>query len=573
MTDYTKAASVSSRCTELKDLWSRRNTKIADWYSILSLTDELRQENMESVVSNDPRTFYNNALHLLAPNIPHRIPTDGLDRESIAWSSSIERVVTNRWSKIDREYRRRGRKSWMEYITGLLLVTGWYSVLTMATEDKLLAEIWNPVEVFPDWSGSGLESVAHIFTITPQQAKNMARQQEWELPGSMTNKSLTLYDLWEVTDEGIVNATVVENILVKPGRVEPFEEIPILVGPAGGLPDDGPISSLTPSQSYGSGTTKWREEIGQSILATNEGVYKQQNRIMTFMQQILRDTAQPKYWEKSRGQSNILTEADLSKRGAIFRLAEGDDVGTIAMPGIPVELTSLIGSYEQMVQRGSLPHALSGQVQNIPLGLMSQVAAAAVQVLSLYHKAITGILTDIDNIWVDGIIGEVYTAETITIPKNVSPDVVRFNINYAINIPGDLIQRATVTRMISPSARMSAVTALDMFFPEIPDPLAEAAMARSEDAQQSPVFAMLSLISALREESRILRQGGNSEDADLLDQAQLMIMSQIQGQQEQQPPSDNGAGGVPANGVDPRTQQIMAEMGLATEGGPPNAPR
>ena len=220
-----------------------------------------------------------------------------------------------------------------------------------------------------------------------------------------------------------------------------------------------------------------------------------------------------------------------------------------------------------MIQRGSLPHALSGQVQNIPLGLMSQVAAAAIQVLSLYHNAITGVLTDVDNIWVEGILSGTVKGETLTIPQDLSPEVVRFNITYPISIPGDLIQRATVTRMISPGARISSTTALDLFFPEITDPLAESARARADDAQQHPVFAMLSLISALREESNLLRQSGNNKDADLLDQAQLALVAQISGGGQQAPgQGSNGAGGIPSEGIDPRTQELMSRVGINPEG-------
>ncbi len=568
MPTYTKASQVIARCTHLKDIWAKRDRKMAQSYDTLSLVDELEQQNMESVVSNDPRTFYNTALHLLAPNIPHRIPVQGLDREAIAWASTIERSVQSTWSGLDREYRKRGRKSWMEYMTGLLLATGWYSVLCMATEDKLVAEVWNPIEVYPDWDGEGLVSVSHVFGMGPRQTSRLFKRHNWEMGANLKGKSVTVYDLWEVTDDGVINTTVIDNQLVKPEVIEPFEEIPIFVGPAGGLPDDGPINAKRRATGQRAGGTRvdWRESIGQSIFATNEGIYRNFNRSVTFLQQILRDTAQPKYWEKSRGASTILSTEDLEKRGAIFRLGEGDDVGTIQMPGIPVELTSLIGQYEQMIQRGALPNALSGQVQNIPLGLMSQVAAAAVQVLGLYHRTITGLLTDIDNTWVRGVTSGTFESESLIVPQELAIDDILFDIKYPISIPGDLIQRATVTRMISPGARISATTALDLFFSEIQDPQQELAQARSDDAQSSPVFAMLTLISSLREEADLLRKSGNNEDADLLTQASLTLIAQM-GQQQggptngQRPPSE-----IPADGLDPSTQNQLNQLNISPEG-------
>lgn len=561
---YKDAAKVTNRCTELAGLWAKRNQNIADWYSLLSMYDDLQQKNMESVVANDPRTFYNTALHLLTPTVPHRIPIQGLDREAQAWAGSLERVVNQTWKGLDRQYRKRGRKSWMEYTVGLLLCTGWYAILNIAARDKLIAESWNPVEVYPDWDGSGLYTVAHIFTISNKQARRLFAQRGWDNSLFRTKRSgdITIYDLWEMEGANVMNVTVAETAMVKNNPGEPFEEIPILVGPAGGLPDDGPIDKIRRTRTK----DDWRANIGQSILATNAAVYKGHNRLITFMQQILRDTAQPKYWERKKGgNQRILTPETLEKRGGIFDLGEGDEIGTLQMPGIPVELTGLIASYEAMIQRGSLPHALSGDVGNIPIGLMSQVAAAAVQTLSLFRNTLTGILTDIDNTWKDGILGGIYRQDVMTIPQNISPDIINFDTEFAINIPGDLTQRATILRMISPSARIAASTGLDMFFPEIQDPAQELAQARTDDAQMHPVFSLLNLISALREEADLLRKSGNDTDAVLLERAGQAIQAQLEGMtQPQQAQGTNGrdAGRIPAQGVSPNDQAAMRDLGV-----------
>ena len=56
---------IKGRCNGLKKNWTARAQKFRDWYDILLLNDELEQEGMESVVTNDPRTGYNLAKHLL----------------------------------------------------------------------------------------------------------------------------------------------------------------------------------------------------------------------------------------------------------------------------------------------------------------------------------------------------------------------------------------------------------------------------------------------------------------------------------------------------------------------------
>ncbi len=555
MTTYKDAKSVTLRCEDLKTLYQQRNRNIVGWYDLLALTDELEQKGMESVVVNDPRTFYNTALHLLTPEIPHRIPVQGQDKESIAWASSLEQLVDTTWAGINRQYRRRGRKSWLEYMVGLMLATGWYSVLAIAATDKLIAEVWNPYEVFPDWDGQDMYSVAHIFSLDNRQARRLFQQRGWTTPSHFRGQNIIIFDLWEVTDEGVINATTADGMFVKPETIEPFEEIPIIAGPVGGLPDDGPIGSNRRRKTE----QEWRASIGQSILATNQAIYKNQNRVTTFMQQILRDTAQPKYWDKGRG-GPVVTPEELERRGGIFHLGEDQDMGTVAMPGIPVELTALINSYEQMVQRGSLPRALSGQVQNIPMGLMSQVAAAAVQVLSSMHSAVKDILSEVDNTWTAGILGGVFEAGAKVLPQNVPMELVRFDVKYPIHIPGDLVQRATITRMISPNARISPPTALDLFWPEIQDPQAELAVARADDAQQHPLWQQLTLISALREESDLLRKNNRNEDAALLDKAQEIMITQIMGAGAQPSPNGRAAGGVPPEGMSPNEQALLNQV-------------
>ncbi len=558
---YSRPGEVVARCESIKALWSGRDTSIVENYRLLSLADELEQKGMESVVTNDPRTFYNMALYLITPRIPHKIPVQGLERESQAWANNLERIINSTWKGINRQYRRRGRKSWLEYTAGLLLSTGWYAILVMAASDKLIAETWNPIEVFPEWDGQGLQAVAHIWTLESPAAKRLFAQRGWEWDSIMAGKRVTFYDLWEVTSTGVMNVTIANTKIVKNETEEPFEEIPVLIGPVGGLPDDGPISASSRTRA----NEDWRSSVGQSILATNADLYKEYNRIITFMQQILRDTAQPKYWEKSKG-DNILTPEGLESRGPIFRMGPNDEIGTLQMPGIPVELTGLISTYDSMIQRGAFPHAISGQVSNIPLGLMSQVASAAVQVLSPFHNTLMDILTDIDNIWLHGILDGKFKVEGVELPGKITGDLLDFSIEYPISIPGDLIQRATILRMLSPGAKISPETALDIFFPEIQDPLGEMAKARASDSQQHPVFAMLTLISSLREEAKLLRTSGRAQDAALLEQAEQALVAQVLnqgGQETAQPSNGREPIGTPSTGMSPQMQELMAGLNLS----------
>ena len=555
------AAQTIAICDELGKLWYGRNAKFRDWYDILALYDYLKQKGMESVISNNPRTYYNAALHLLTPPTPPiRIPVEGLDPETTSWANQLEEAIRESWYGLDRRYRRRARKGWMQYVVGLMLVTGWYSVLCMVVEDQLIAEAWNPIEVYPDWDGLELYRCAHVFILRGNQARQFVSRRGWNLKRVIGGPydTVTIYDLWEVDGNKVTNTTVADTTLVKPTRAEPFDSIPIFVGPVGGLPDDGPISA-TRARAI---NQDWRSEVGQSIFATNEGMYNNHNRMMTFMQQIVRDTAQPKYWEKGQN-PGILTPEALEKRGPIFRLGQGDEIGTLQMPGIPLELSSILSQYEGMIQRGGIPAAIFGQMAaSMPVGAMTQVAAATVQALALFHRATVDLLGDVINTWADGIIDGTYKGVSVRPPSSIPRRLLRFDATFPLHIPGDLIQRATVLRMISPEAQLSPVTGLDLLFPEIEDPLGEVAKVRAAAAGRHPIFLTLGLVSALREEARLLRSQGLTEDAELLERAESVVRASLEGVMlGQQNGGGRPPGGVPPAGMSPGAQEELERLG------------
>ena len=73
------AGDLIAKCGRLKSNWSVRDKKIRDWYDILRLKDDLKQEGMETVTANDPKTGYNLGKHLMTSStIAHKIPIDGL---------------------------------------------------------------------------------------------------------------------------------------------------------------------------------------------------------------------------------------------------------------------------------------------------------------------------------------------------------------------------------------------------------------------------------------------------------------------------------------------------------------
>ncbi|KKM62605.1 hypothetical protein LCGC14_1520040, partial [marine sediment metagenome] len=362
------------RCTDLMRFWLPRNEKFREWYALIQMIDDLAQPNMESFVGNDPRAAYNLVLHMLDTKIPHRVHPDFLDRSMIADAADVSNFFEKKvWTDIQDRYRRRGRQGWNRDLIGFMLATGWYSVFAMISNDgtRAIAEIWNPATVFQNWDFDLFE-LAHVWKASAPEINGMARRARWEI--GHVRAGGTVYDYWYLDDGGGVhNTTMIGNTLVKPDTWEmKFDQIPVFTSPVGGLPDTGYLIRK------GADQNTWKADIGQASIATNANIYKQWNKWWTYSLQLLRDTAQPRWKEKSASGKQIIKPEDVFKRGAIFRMGQNDDIEPIQMPAIPVEIRASQLDMEAMLQRGGPSWAMFGNIQQqLTTYVMSQISSAA----------------------------------------------------------------------------------------------------------------------------------------------------------------------------------------------------
>jgi len=511
------------QCTELQDFWSVRNKQFRDWYDILLLTNNLEQPDMESVISNDPGTGFRMALHLLTSSIiSHKIPTEMLERPEIIDTSLLEHYMTNHWVRLEKNHRRLGKQSWLREMDSLMLATGWYSVFVLATPDGLMAEVWNPMEVFPEFSSDGLLRCAHIYPLTPRAANRKAKLNKWSLDRPF-NADTTLYNYFMIDDDGdVANAIVLGNNLVRPmtklTRTEQASDvIPIFVSPVAGLPDMGVIKS----------GKDWQKNYGESIIAVDAVEYENQNKMLSYIQQLVRDSANPRWFEQSRGDKGILSPETIFKRGAIFRGSPEDNVNPLPTVPIPVEIRTILFDYANRIQRGLFPWAIFGNVQQSTSGyMMSQIASAAMSVLAPYAKAMTGLMGDIDNYWFHEMRERNLTPYKFKMPKNIPPDI-EFVVDYNINIPGSLIQRATTARMVDPTFRLDFATTSDLLFPEIKDPLKVQGRVNKDEAMMNEVAQALALIDVYRSTAKEAEDAGDTITSALYTKAANAVESQL----------------------------------------------
>ncbi len=523
MATIHNAMEIIQKCNTLKIYWSKRNKKMKEWYSLIEMIDRLAQKNMESFVGNDPRAAYNLVLSMLDQKIPHRILPENLSLEQTAPASELSRTYDIAWNSIFASWRRRGRY-WLRDLIGFLLSTGWYSVFSIPNLDgsEFIAEVWNPASVYPDWDDV-LIGCCHIFNVTETQAKGLAARNNWDV--RPTSKS-TVYDYWWIEYVNgisrVYNAIVMGNQLVKDYTWEiRFKRIPVFISPVGGLPDTGDLAPAGQLE-------KWKEEIGQGVVSTNENIYNYWNKWWTFSMQILRDTAQPRTYEKSSSAARIVKPEDWDKRGAHFKMGPQDDIGFITPPPIPVELRSSQLDMEAMMQRGGPSWAMFGNIQQqLTSYVMSQISASASQISKPYHEGVVDCLTDIDNFWYDLMKDNKYKPYGRALPGGLPPDA-RVSAEYEIKIPGDLVHRATTARILNPAFELSDEKVMEELFPEIKSPTEELAKVRAGKARKHPVHAAIALIESFKEEARLLREAKDMTGAALYEKAADLVEASME---------------------------------------------
>jgi len=554
------ATVVITRCNELKTFWAPRDDAMKRWYRLIEMIDELKTEKMESFVGNDPRSLYNLVLHLLDAKIPHRIKEyDSVDPAVSTAVSSVARFFQTAWKDVQSNFRRTNpRQSLQRTTLGFMLATGWYAEFAAVTDDgkRCYSEPWNPIDVYPMWDATlGLSEVAHLTNISSMQASNMAKRNGWQLAGGnyaqwrvMVGRNVKVYDYWwvEISDtfpfsKAIWNAIVIDTVLVKFERTR-FKTMPIYVAPVGGLPDMGSLtegviptySSTLKLQTQEVTTERWKAELGQSIVATNENIYRTWNKWWSFSLQLLRDTAQPRIFERSRSGKAIVKPEDVFRRAAIFRGGPDDSVEFIGTPPIPLELRSAQLDMEAMMQRGGVSWSMFGSVQGqLTASVMSQIAASANQVLRPFHQAFVNKFEDENNDWLADIRDRGISPYGWKYPEGL-PDNAVVSSDYDIEIPGDLIQRATTARMLDPDFRLSYTYVSKKLFPDIEDSMQERAQVRADQAEMHPSNSLIALVQYYRRQAAWLEKTGDRETAQLYNTVADATLAMLLGEQQRE---------------------------------------
>ncbi|KKL66263.1 hypothetical protein LCGC14_2146740, partial [marine sediment metagenome] len=212
-------------------------------------------------------------------------------------------------------------------------------------------------------------------------------------------------------------------------------------------------------------------------------------------------------------------------------------VNSLQPPPIPVELQQRLFDYEQKKQEGSFSPLLYGSIQfKLAAYTLSQMAQAAQQVLRPYHEGMMAVLSGIDNQWLAQMRSTGIRPNGIVIPTGL-PEDTEMLVEYPVSIPGDLINRITVAKMMNPEMRFSAEYIYKHLFPEVQDTLTETAKTRKDMAMNSEMGILVAQIKAFRllaEEASVRK---DPENVELYTAAAERGLNMLKGKQEEEQPS------------------------------------
>lgn len=322
----------------------------------------------------------------------HHVPTFDDNKEGQALARKKEIWLRGAYRRFDEVLADRGWQVSLQWILAQhLCLRGWFAV--RATLDNTIPDPFRGIKIYDPRDclqqfGDGLQVFA--------EQKRVRWQQVWaELEGYFTDLGIPLearpanalveaIDYWCVSDGGVYNVVLVDSIVVK-NEEEPFDAIPILTGPVGGMATTSNYHTSTapdllvtdPSDPFSVYYPEggWESVRGQSVI---EGIY-QLSRVQGML--LSMEMAQ---WEKHVEPTvNLYTPDGKPRRvaigaGEINTLKTGDKLEPMPFPGPPPETAILLQTIDGMLQRGSAPYSLFGTLNQELTGFaISQLLSAA----------------------------------------------------------------------------------------------------------------------------------------------------------------------------------------------------
>ena len=506
----------------LKQAWNPRTIKFREWFDLLCLTKP-NMEGMEVYVSNEPRTFYNMALYLFATGeIKHMIGIEGDNPMEFDKQAKVSRACQYVWKRIDYDRQKGGNSPFLQELGFYLLTLGWYSVIYSYDDETsmLIAELWNPAEVFPRYEGGEMTACTHSYNISKLAAKRKARLNDWNYNPTGNDLVMVPLDNYFYIDEDSIlqNIIFIDNKPVTP--IIPRENMKVMVAPVGGFPDRGSIRT----------GEDWKGMMGQGIFETPQNVWNAYNKLNSFVLERSREAAEPKWVEHTAGASKVQPE-QLKKRRAVFHYGTNEGLEPLEYPPIPREIPESLERFRRDITKATFTDALYGITGGYESGYsLSQILeSSANEVLYPYMEAKHFIIAEGDRFFLKTLktSKKVFQIKGKVIEKLKPTDIpedVDINVESDVATVKDWMQRANIATMLADHVDETFIRSEVL---KIADPQAVTRRKKLDEMRKNPMTQNVELVSQFRAHSAYLRSRGDSDQAAIFMKAADALESQF----------------------------------------------
>jgi hypothetical protein len=540
------------------NFWKARNTQMEEDRSLYYLEEPPKRAGFEQVVLNEPKVLWDTATALLSSQFPRlRLPISiDFTPEQKEKMNKAERLLIGIFRELDERQLRRGQHSWLREIA-FWACSGWIAGFPLVTERNGVVEfscdLYDPMTVYPEWGSSGLVRLVRKYDTTVAHARTMIEENNWRLAlRGDDGDTVTVINFWELVREGKdyvpYNCVIIHDEFAKPPTREDFPHIPIIVIPVGGAP----------IRAYGK-DTRWTKRVGESIIATNRGMYAQLNRWVSLMMQIVAETAYPPIIDYTETGRTTLKKQDMGS-GVIIPKRINEKLEAFKMAATPVEVNTLMSLLGAHAQRGGLPYMTYGGVPFELSGFaISQLLAAIRYKVGPYITAMESAISMISREFLRQYKAGGFSKIKLTTlnpdkpqkgqfymeefkPSDV-PDVTYVEVTVPITTPTDRVQQLLMARQaLAPPQLLSRETLWEDFL-DVQDSDLEYQRIIGDQVNELPIMKMIAVLEELKQRVIDARNEGNIPVAEALNRYIMMIEMQLG--MRQGIPTTPGAPGVP----------------------------
>lgn len=549
--------------------WEPRTKKIKAWYKMARLVDTLADQadkGYDTIVSNRPRAFRNLALHLLSSGtVIDEIPIGREDRTERDLKSKSEWALQSLWREKDQEQIEAGEMIWRRQFADFAFMTGWWAIHHGVYDDNgtpyFRADILNPANVFQRWVNRKLHACYHVYPLSNQDARYLAKSQKWPDPQIVEptkgnreqgTPSVLVYQCFLMNGSDVIYAVYINSkAMVKPKVQKKLKKIPILTAPIGGFADRGMHDD----------GTEYIARIGESLLEPIAGVNLRKNKLRSYLQQVAKRIAQPTPYDVTFDGQGILTP---KSEGKIQHLKPGEAIGTMkydvqAMP----ELNILLGQDDTEEQLATIPTVAYGTTMGLEFSgyLYQQMLTAAYSSLGEINHALNSSRGIIGKGWLDGFKEHFKKDKAIGIAGDKSDHTGFFseeftpatipNLTYVktkgeLAMPQNMMQRIQAARQAIPEGDLMDFVTVASDLLQLQDPQLVQSRIKESHMENSIEMEQLSLLNQMQKKLDSIKE----EDPAYAEILRWGI-ARLKQQYGYQPAK---SGGAPAAGINPEVQ-------------------